>query len=74
MSAHTLVYGAERTHDRRRAAQVQTVARCEVIRLEQDPLRQRAAAIYRERGTYGREEGDFLLCTLPFPVLGRLQC
>ncbi len=46
---------------------------CEVVRLEQDPLRRRAGAIYRERGILQRVEGDFLLCTLPFPVLGRLQ-
>ena len=46
---------------------------CEVIRLEQDPLRGKAAAIYREDGRERRVEGDFLLCTLPFPVLGRLR-
>jgi len=46
---------------------------CEVVRLEQDPLRGKAAAIYREDGRERHAEGDFLLCTLPFPVLGRLQ-
>lgn len=47
---------------------------CEVVRLEQDPTRRRAAAIYRERRTnrLQRVEGDVLLCTLPFPVLNRL--
>ena len=48
---------------------------CEVVRLEQDPMRRRAAAIYRDRrgNTMQRAEGDFLLCTLPFPVLNRLE-
>jgi len=46
---------------------------CEVIRLEQDPLRRRAAAVYREAGRVQRVEGDFLLCTLPFPVLARVE-
>ena len=46
---------------------------CEVVRLEQDPLRRRAAAVYRERGRLERAEGDFVLCTLPFPVLARIE-
>lgn len=48
---------------------------CEVIRLEQDPSRRRAAAVYRDRkmNRLQRAEGDFLLCTLPFPVLNRLE-
>jgi len=48
---------------------------CEVTRLEQDPLRRRAAAVYRDRRSNGlrRAEGDFVLCTLPFPVLNRLE-
>ncbi len=46
---------------------------CEVVKLEQDALRGRAAAIYRENGRLQRVEGDFLLCTLPFPVLNRLE-
>jgi monoamine oxidase len=48
---------------------------CEVVRLEQDPARRRAAAVYRDRrgNTMRRAEGDFLLCTLPFPVLNRLE-
>jgi monoamine oxidase len=48
---------------------------CEVIQVEQDPLRRRAAAIYRRHGPGNplqRAEGDFVLCTLPVPVLGRL--
>jgi monoamine oxidase len=46
---------------------------CEVVRLEQDPLRGKAAAVYREAGRLRRAEGDFLLCTLPFPVLARVE-
>jgi monoamine oxidase len=46
---------------------------CEVVRLEQDPVRRRAAAIYSERGKMQRAEGDFLLCTLPLPVLSRIH-
>ena len=48
---------------------------CEVVRLEQDPGRRRAAAIYRDHrtNTMQRAEGDFVLCTLPFPVLNRLE-
>jgi monoamine oxidase len=30
-------------------------------------------AIYRERGSERRVEGDFLLCTLPCPVLSRIE-
>jgi monoamine oxidase len=45
---------------------------CEVVAIEQDPLRRRAAAIYLERGRTRRAEGDFVLCTLPFSVLSRL--
>ncbi|MEP6944017.1 MAG: FAD-dependent oxidoreductase [Betaproteobacteria bacterium] len=46
---------------------------CEVVRLTQDVTRRRAAAIYRQRGVEKRAEGDFVLCTLPFPVLSRLS-
>lgn len=46
---------------------------CEVIQIEQNRLLSRAAAIYKERGKTQRVEGDFVLCTLPFSVLGRLQ-
>ena len=45
---------------------------CPVTRLTQDPARRRAAAIYLERGNERRVEGDFLLCTLPCPVLTRI--
>jgi monoamine oxidase len=46
----------------------------EVVRLEQDPLRSRAAAIYRDKDNrLVRVDGDFILCTLPFPVVTRLE-
>jgi monoamine oxidase len=46
---------------------------CEVIELRQDPDKRRAAAIYSEEGKLRREEGDFVLCTLPLPVLSWLK-
>ncbi len=45
---------------------------CVVTGLMQDPARLRAAALYREGGVQKRAEGDFLLCTLPLPVLSRI--
>ena len=46
----------------------------EVVRLEQDATRGKAAAIYRDKDNRSqRVEGDFVLCTLPFPVLSRLE-
>jgi len=45
---------------------------CAVVRITQDQLTRRAAAIYRERGVERRAEGDFVLCTLPCPVLTRV--
>ena len=45
----------------------------QVVRIEQDPLRRRAAAVYRERDRLRRAEGDFVLCTVPFPVLARIE-
>ena len=46
---------------------------CEVIRLERDDRTQQAAAVYIENGTTKQEVGDFVLCTIPFPVLSRLD-
>lgn len=46
---------------------------CQVTRLSQDPLSKRAAATYLEDGAEKRAEGDFVLCTLPLPVLGRIE-
>src|SRR4029453_13099100 len=46
---------------------------CEVITLTQSADRQRVGAVYREHGVEKRVEGDFLLCTLPCPVLSRIE-
>ncbi len=46
---------------------------CEVITLTQSADRQRAGAIYREGGARKEVEGDFVLCTLPCPVLSRIE-
>lgn len=49
---------------------------CEIIRLEQSADGKHAAAVFRNRANNGaeeREEGDFLICTLPCPVLGRIE-
>jgi len=49
---------------------------CEVVDLQQDQATGRVTALYRDRtnsGKDGREEGDFLICTIPFPVLARLE-
>ena len=45
---------------------------CAVVRITQDALTRRTAAVYREHGVERRIEGDFLLCTLPCPVLTRI--
>lgn len=42
---------------------------CEVIAIEQDLSRGKAAAVYRQGGQQHREEGDVVLCTLPLPIL-----
>lgn len=44
---------------------------CEVIAIHQEEGK--AAAIYRHRGEQLREEGDVVLCTVPFPVLRRID-
>jgi monoamine oxidase len=46
---------------------------CPVFRVTQDRERGRAAALYREGGTTHRVEGDFVLCTVPCPVLSRIE-
>lgn len=46
---------------------------CEVVRFEQDEARGRVRAVYRIGGRDHQEEGDFLLCTIPFPVLARVE-
>ena len=46
---------------------------CEVIQLERDDEAKRAAAVYLEGNITKREEGDFVLCTIPFPALAQLE-
>ena len=46
---------------------------CEVTALFQDAGRRRGGAIYMEGGVKRRIEGDFVLCTLPCPVLARID-
>jgi monoamine oxidase len=46
---------------------------CEVTALSQDAGRRRASAFYVERGKEQRVEGDFVLCTVPCPVLARIE-
>ena len=60
------------------AARLQSKPRmgAEVVRLEQDGDGRRVAAVFRDGRAGGRAqrvEGDYCVCTLPFPVLGRLQ-
>jgi monoamine oxidase len=45
---------------------------CEVVRMTQSADRKRAAAIYRQDGAERRVDGDYVLCTLPCPVLTRI--
>jgi monoamine oxidase len=45
---------------------------CVVTHIKQDVGARRTAAIFHERGVEKRIEGDFLLCTLPCPVLSRI--
>ncbi len=44
---------------------------CEVFRIEQSA--NRVSAIYRHEGKSEREEGDYLICTVPLPVLARIE-
>ncbi|HEV7391025.1 MAG TPA: FAD-dependent oxidoreductase, partial [Burkholderiales bacterium] len=46
---------------------------CAVTELTQDPVQHRSGAVYVERGVARRIEGDFILCTLPCPVLSRID-
>ncbi|MBE9062462.1 FAD-dependent oxidoreductase [cf. Phormidesmis sp. LEGE 11477] len=46
---------------------------CEVIGLERDDAISQAAAVYVEGDSIKREVGDFVLCTIPFPVLSGLD-
>jgi monoamine oxidase len=44
---------------------------CQVIRIEQNA--DRVIAHYRNGTTIGQAQGDYLLCTVPFPVLARIE-
>ncbi|MBL8472140.1 MAG: FAD-dependent oxidoreductase [Rhodocyclaceae bacterium] len=46
---------------------------CEIHSITQDAARGRVAALYRENGEERKIEGDYLICTLPCPVLARLR-
>ena len=46
---------------------------CEVIRFEQDEARGRVTAVYRTENREDSEEADFLLCTIPLPILARVE-
>jgi monoamine oxidase len=46
---------------------------CEVVRFEQDNARGRVAAVYRKAGAEARLEADYLVCTIPFSVLQRVD-
>ncbi len=46
---------------------------CEAIAIERDDAVRKATVIYVEDGQTNSEEGDFVLCTIPFPVLARLE-
>ncbi len=46
---------------------------CLVTTIWQDGARKRAGAIYREEGVEKRAEADLVICTLPLPILSRLQ-
>ena len=46
---------------------------CEVFRLEQNGDAGPVAAVYRRGGQVEREEGDVMVCTLPFSVLERID-
>lgn len=46
---------------------------CEVVEIRQDLERGTVAATYREGGRQQQAEGDFLICAIPFSVLGRVQ-
>jgi monoamine oxidase len=45
---------------------------CEVVRMTQDADAKRVAAIYRHGGNEHRVDGDYIMCTVPCPVLTRI--
>jgi monoamine oxidase len=49
---------------------------CEIVRIEQDAPGKRVSAFYRDTlgtGKIKRADGDYLICTIPFPALQRLE-
>jgi monoamine oxidase len=46
---------------------------CEVVRLEQEVSLNRVTAVYRSGGGVERAQGDFLVCTVPFSTLARIE-
>jgi monoamine oxidase len=46
---------------------------CEVIELRQSVRRGRVTAVYESKGGGGEVEGDYLICTMPLPVLARTR-
>jgi monoamine oxidase len=46
---------------------------CYVTGIDQDLVNHKVSAIYDLKGQTYREEADFLLCTVPLPVLARLR-
>ncbi len=46
---------------------------CEVFRLEQNGESGPVAAVYRRSGQVERQEGEVMVCTLPFSVLERIE-
>jgi monoamine oxidase len=46
---------------------------CEVVRIEHGPGDGKATVTFRSGTAFDRITGDFVLCTIPLPVLGRLD-
>ena len=44
-----------------------------VVRIEQNAQTGKVAAIYRDKGGWQRVEGDRLLCTVPLPVMNKIE-
>ncbi|HSI35165.1 MAG: flavin monoamine oxidase family protein [Phycisphaerae bacterium] len=57
------------------AGQLQSKPRlgCEVRTVWQDGTRKKAGVLYRENGAEKTAEADLIICTIPLPVLSRLQ-
>jgi monoamine oxidase len=46
---------------------------CPVFRITQDATQRSVAVFYREAGAERRVQGDFVLCTVPCPVMSRID-